>query len=78
MKQLSTCCSWFIDTRMTNITKIVFEQTNTRSASNRSSFSEFDARRKRTNTYSKARTKTFRMVKFWVFFFLTKEHIRVE
>jgi hypothetical protein len=63
MKQSSTCCSWLFDTRMMNVPKIMLEQTNARSASNRSSFSEFDARRKRANTYAKARTKTFRMVK---------------
>jgi hypothetical protein len=41
---------------------MMLEHTNTRSSSNRSSFSDFDARRKRANTYAKARTKTFRMV----------------
>ena len=63
VKQSSICCSWLMDARALTIPKIVFEQTNARSASNRSSFSEFDARRKRANTYAKARTKTFRMVR---------------
>jgi hypothetical protein len=48
---------------MRNVPKIMLEQRNVRSSSNRSSFSEFDARRKQANTYAKARTKTFRMVK---------------
>jgi hypothetical protein len=69
MKQSSTCCSWLFDTPMMNVPKIMLEQTNVRSASNRSSFSEFDARRKRANTYAKARTKTFRMVKIISFSF---------
>jgi len=41
---------------------MMLDPTDMRSASTRSSFSEFDARRKRANTYAKARTKTFRMV----------------
>jgi len=56
---------------MINGPKIMLEETNGRSASNRSSFTEFDARRKRANTYAKARTKTFRMVKK-IFYFKNK------
>ncbi len=63
IKQSSTCCSWLFDTQMRNVPKIMLEQRNVRSSSNRSSFSEFDARRKQATTYAKARTKTFRMVK---------------
>ncbi len=48
---------------MRTVPRIMLEQRNVRSSSNRSSFSEFDARRKQANTYAKARTKTFRMVK---------------
>ena len=58
-----SCCSWLFDSEMIHVPKFMFEQTNFRSSSNRSSFTEFDARRKRTNAYVKARTKTFRMVK---------------
>jgi hypothetical protein len=73
MKQSTICCSWLFDTRMMNVPKIVLEQVDARSASNRSSFSDFDARRKRANTYAKARTKTFRMVR--VHFFLMRKDI---
>jgi hypothetical protein len=61
-KQSSTCFSWLCDQKMSNVPKIMRDQTTDRFASNRSSFSEFDARRKRATTYAKARTKTFRMV----------------
>ena len=47
---------------MGNVPRIMMDQTSGRFASNRSSFSEFDARRKRATTYAKARTKTFRLV----------------
>ncbi len=47
---------------------MMLEETTVRSASSRSSFTDFDARRKRTNTYAKARTKTFRMVNEIIFF----------
>jgi hypothetical protein len=41
---------------------MILEETTVRSTSSRSSFTDFDAKRKRANTYAKARTKTFRMV----------------
>jgi hypothetical protein len=37
-------------------------KTDRSSASNRSSFNDYDILRKRVNTYAKARSKTFRMV----------------
>lgn len=73
-KQPVPCCSWLFDTQMSHEPKMMLELTNERSASTRSSFSEFNARRKRANTYAKARTKTFRMVNkcsFFLFILIT-------
>jgi Zn-finger nucleic acid-binding protein len=69
MKQSLSCCSWLLDGETIDVPKMMFERTTMRLSSNRSSFSDFDARRKRANTYAKARTKTFRMVKKKNFFF---------
>ncbi|CAF3647391.1 unnamed protein product [Adineta steineri] len=70
LAQSSLCCSCLFDIKMGNATKIILDETRTRSASNRSSFTEFDARRKRANTYAKARTKTFRMIIVLVLFMI--------
>ncbi|CAF0937158.1 unnamed protein product [Rotaria sp. Silwood1] len=69
-KRILPCCSWLLDTKMAHTSKMVLEQTNIRSSSNRSSFSEYDARRKRATTYAKARTKTFRMIIVLVLFMI--------
>jgi hypothetical protein len=58
----SSCCSCLLTIQIMTGSKTTFEHGHLRSSSNRSSFSDFDARRKRANTYAKARTKTFRLV----------------
>lgn len=63
----ASCCSWLLKTPFVTGPKMSFERSNLRSSSNRSSFSDYDARRKRATTYAKARTKTFRMVRFTLF-----------
>ncbi|CAF1436479.1 unnamed protein product [Rotaria magnacalcarata] len=69
-KHDSPCCSWLLDAHMGGVSKMTLEPASARSASNRSSFSEYDARRKRANTYAKARTKTFRMIIILVLFMI--------
>ncbi|CAF1312930.1 unnamed protein product [Rotaria sordida] len=70
IKRILPCCSWLLDAKITHASKMMSEHMNPRSASNRSSFSEFDARRKRANTFAKARTKTFRMIIVLVLFMI--------
>jgi hypothetical protein len=62
IRQSSSCFSRLLDKKMGSELRRMSDHVNGRFASNRSSFSEFDARRKRATTYAKARTKTFRMV----------------
>jgi hypothetical protein len=58
----SYCCSWFFHKKMPRLSNITHYKSD-RSSSNRSSFNDCDILQKRVNTYAKARSKTFRMVR---------------